>query len=291
MKKILTKYLVVLISVFLGVLFIMPSSIMAYTFPSTNELNKTQQAPGHVGQLVPYVNLVEASVGKVKLDFVGGFVGGAYFEYRIDGVVVTSGTPQPVTGDFEYPGVWVVANTTVQREISANEKVEVRLALGGERDWDFDWTTFTVLPQPVAEPAAPAGNVVFTITASTGGNGSITDPGAFNINVGAQKIYTMTPDSGFVVADVLVNGVSVTAVTSYLMTGIAANQTINVTFSSAPAPAVAVAAITTGTLEVAAITELPRTGNNMLFYVIGFALMAVGVAFGSVFIPKALRKR
>lgn len=148
MKKLLTKYLVVLISVFLGVLLIMPSLIMAdgYTFPSTNELNKAQQAPGHEGQLVPYVELVEAGVGYVKLDFVGGYVGGAYFEYRIDGVLVTSGTPHLVViGDFEYPGVWVVANTTVQREISANIKVEVRLALGGERDWDFDWTTFEVL--------------------------------------------------------------------------------------------------------------------------------------------------
>ena len=63
---------------------------------------------------------------------------------------------------------------------------------------------------------------------------------------------------------------------------------------------IAVAAITepvitedneTAVIEVAALQELPRTGNNMLFYVIGFALMAIGVAFGSVFIPKALRKR
>ena len=44
-------------------------------------------------------------------------------------------------------------------------------------------------------------------------------------------------------------------------------------------------------IEVAALEELPRTGNNMLFYVIGFALIAVGAAFGSFFIPKALRKR
>jgi uncharacterized repeat protein (TIGR02543 family) len=70
-----------------------------------------------------------------------------------------------------------------------------------------------------------------------------------------------------------------------------------------PGPSITVAAITeppvvveeepapVETVQVAAIQELPRTGNNMLFYVIGFALMAVGVAFGSIFIPKALRKR
>ena len=146
---------------------------------------------------------------------------------------------------------------------------------------------------PITPP--PAGTAVYNITASADAGGSITDPGAFNINVGAQKIYTMTPDPGFVVADVSVNGVSVGAVTSYLITGIAANQTIHVTFSSPPAGEIVVAGITEEAaeevIEVAGIQELPRTGNNMLFYVIGFALMAIGVAFGSFFIPKALRKR
>jgi hypothetical protein len=158
-----------------------------------------------------------------------------------------------------------------------------------ELDEEYDTANLifnnTVIPTD-GGAAAPTGNVVFTITASTGGNGSITDPGAFNINVGAQKIYTTTPDSGFVVADVLVNGVSVGAVTSYLMTGIAANQTISVTFSSAPAAEVAVAALTEGTVEVLAFT-----GNNSLFYVIGFALMAIGIAFGSFFLSKTFKKR
>ncbi len=34
------------------------------------------------------------------------------------------------------------------RTFTANATVEVRLALGGERDWDFDWTTFYVVPSP-----------------------------------------------------------------------------------------------------------------------------------------------
>ncbi|MBA7496925.1 hypothetical protein ES702_07534 [subsurface metagenome] len=146
MKKFLIGFLV-----FVLVLFMLPAVVHAnpgYVFPSTNELNKAQQVPGREGQLAPYVDLVEASVGKVKLDFVGGWAGLAWFECRIDGVLVTSGTPHPVVvGDFIYPGgVGVNANDTVQIEISANKYVEVRLALGGERDWDFDWTRFDVLP-------------------------------------------------------------------------------------------------------------------------------------------------
>jgi hypothetical protein len=31
---------------------------------------------------------------------------------------------------------------------SAKRTVEIRLALGGEREWDFDWTLFAVGPTP-----------------------------------------------------------------------------------------------------------------------------------------------
>ena len=128
-------------------MFVLAGSAFAYSFPSTNQLNKDKQTPGYIGQNTPYVELVEAGVGKVKLNFVGSYVGGHYFEYRIDGVLVTSGDPHMILiGEYEYPGVWVIANTTVQREINSSSYVEVRLALGAENDWYFDWTRFDVLP-------------------------------------------------------------------------------------------------------------------------------------------------
>lgn len=40
--------------------------------------------------------------------------------------------------------------TIVVRTFDADETVEIRLALGGERDRDFDWTTFEALPIPGA---------------------------------------------------------------------------------------------------------------------------------------------
>lgn len=147
MKKILT--IVITLAMFL----FGAQSVMAYTFPSTNELNKAKMVPGREGQLAPYVELIEAGVGDVDLRFVGGYSGLAYFEYRLDGLVKTSGTVHPVTGDFIYSGVSVNANTIVTRTFTANDKVEVRLALGGERDWDFDWVTFNVLPVPFVRSA------------------------------------------------------------------------------------------------------------------------------------------
>jgi hypothetical protein len=57
----------------------------------------------------------------------------------------------PSTNDVIHPGVCVDGRSAslcpagpVEQTFSAAATVEVRLALGGERDWDFDWTMFTV---------------------------------------------------------------------------------------------------------------------------------------------------
>lgn len=157
--------------IFIGLLFIAILSMVfltsvgslsadGYSFPSTNELNKNQLVPGREGQKAPYVEQTDVGVGWVELTFYGGWVGGAWFESRIDGAVKTSGTPHPVViGDFIYPTVSVPANAVVTKVFNANEKVEIRLCLGGERDWDFDWTTFYPLPKPVVtaeQETAPA---------------------------------------------------------------------------------------------------------------------------------------
>lgn len=120
-----------------------------YVFPSTNAANALA---GH-----PHVTLVAAAPGTVTLDFVNTTNSLAFFEYRVDGVVQPTGSPHPVVvGDVIYPGVCVdsrlagpapgCAAVSIERSFVAAEKVEVRLALGGERDWDFDWTPFEVEP-------------------------------------------------------------------------------------------------------------------------------------------------
>jgi len=117
----------------------------SYDFPSTNELNRDREVPGREGQNAPHVNLVSATASTVTLEFVNEAPGLAFFEYRIDGVAVAAGTPHPVvSGSFIYPGVAAFSGDIVERTFAADEKVEIRLALGGERDWDFDWTTFEV---------------------------------------------------------------------------------------------------------------------------------------------------
>jgi hypothetical protein len=71
----------------------------------------------------------------------------------------------------------------------------------------------------------------YTITASAGLNGTITPSGAITVNHGSDQAFTITPDPNYYVADVLVDGVSVGAMTAYTFTTVTADHTINAIFT------------------------------------------------------------
>ena len=126
-----------------GALVVGVGTASAYDFPSTNSENR---ANGH-----PHVNEVGDGNCEVTLEFVNDTNSLAFFEYRIDGETPDSAdTDHPVVdGSVIYPGVGVDGRgesdpVTETQSFRASDTVEVRLALGGERDWDFDWTTFTI---------------------------------------------------------------------------------------------------------------------------------------------------
>ncbi len=73
----------------------------------------------------------------------------------------------------------------------------------------------------------------FTITASAGANGSISPTGATSVNCGTNKTYTITPNSCYQIATVLVDGVNnPTAVSTgtFTFSTISASHTISATF-------------------------------------------------------------
>ncbi|MCP4048625.1 MAG: hypothetical protein GY732_21825, partial [Gammaproteobacteria bacterium] len=71
----------------------------------------------------------------------------------------------------------------------------------------------------------------FTVTASAGTHGSITPSGSITVAQGDNRSYTIIPDSGYHVADVLVDGQSQGVVTSYTFSNVSANHSISATFS------------------------------------------------------------
>lgn len=192
----------------------------AYDFPSTNDANR---AAG-----LPHVDLVSTGPGRVTLEFVNTKPVTAYFEYRIDGQTVGT-TPHPVIeGDVIHPGVCVDGRTpppggcasgSFVQTFHADATVEVRLALGAERDWDFDWTSFAVgpkcgapgtnrfsvgdaaivegdsgsqrrlrIPVTISNPATSAISVDYLVDAGTAAN-----PDDFEAQVGKVKTLTFKP--------------------------------------------------------------------------------------------------
>ena len=71
---------------------------------------------------------------------------------------------------------------------------------------------------------------VYTIIATAGTGGSISPFGSVNVNGGDYQSFTITPDAGYQIADVLVDNVSVGVVSNYSFTDVSSNHTINATF-------------------------------------------------------------
>jgi hypothetical protein len=72
----------------------------------------------------------------------------------------------------------------------------------------------------------------YVVTATTHNGGIITPAGATTYTYGATPVYTITPNAGYHISDVKVNGVSVGAVTSYTFPAITADQTIEAEFAA-----------------------------------------------------------
>jgi hypothetical protein len=70
----------------------------------------------------------------------------------------------------------------------------------------------------------------FTITASAGTGGTISPSGAVSVPYGYAKYFSIRPNTGYKISKVLVNGVSVGAVTSYRFDNVINNHTISATF-------------------------------------------------------------
>ena len=68
--------------------------------------------------------------------------------------------------------------------------------------------------------------ITHTITASAGSNGNISPSGTITVNEGDNQSFSITPDQNYHVDDVLVDGSSVGAVTSYTFVNVTGNHSV-----------------------------------------------------------------
>ena len=83
---------------------------------------------------------------------------------------------------------------------------------------------------PASPP--PASTPQFTLTASTSAHGSISPSGSMSVAQGTSQLFTFTPEAGFSVGSVTLDGANLGAVTSYNLDNVQAAHTLVVTFVS-----------------------------------------------------------
>ena len=71
----------------------------------------------------------------------------------------------------------------------------------------------------------------YAITASAGANGTIAPAGVTNVMHGGSQTYTFTPDAGYIVEGILVDGIPVGHADSYTLENVTTEHTLSVIFS------------------------------------------------------------
>ncbi|MGN0166176.1 MAG: DUF6273 domain-containing protein [Lachnospiraceae bacterium] len=135
-------------------------------------------------------------------------------------------------------------------------------------------TSFTMPAEEVSVKAIYEAVPVteYTITATAGANGTISPNGAVRVTAGGSQTFTISPSSGYVIDSLKVDGLEVTAATSYTFSDINANHTIEAAFKQeSQTPVVTVPSITTqpgnATVKVGetATFTIAATGTDLTY--------------------------
>ncbi len=101
----------------------------------------------------------------------------------------------------------------------------------------------------------------YAINASAGAGGSISPSGAVTVTYGADQSFTITPNTGYRISDVLVDSSSVGAVTSYTFHGVTAEHTISASFVAIAPLSITTSSLPSGTVLTAYSQTLAATGG------------------------------
>ena len=103
------------------------------------------------------------------------------------------------------------------------------------------------------------------ITATAGEHGAIDPEGAVTVPKGKSETFTITPDSGYRIKDVLVDGKSVGAVSTYTFENVVDNHTIHATFARKHTPTPS-----TPTVEIPDDDALGLNTADHFAYIVGY---------------------
>ena len=146
------------------------------------------------------------------------------FAWNGDNETLTATIPAVEGAEYSFDGTtWSDSNTKTDCQPSTQYTGYIRMK--ETETHNASPATSSTATSPELKPET------YTITASAGTGGSITPTGDVTVNKGEDKTFTITPDEGYEIANVQVDGVSVTVTdNSYTFTGVQENHSISVTF-------------------------------------------------------------
>jgi hypothetical protein len=197
---------------------------------------------------------VRNSTGQIDVWRNGTFAGGSAANAIPDGQsTILSLVVQP-TGQFKVfangTQIMDITSTSSMTSLVPNVAGSFANALNVGRNNPDGWTTFNghigdVFVYKVALTTAERQQIeadlmprfVTTeqfITASAGANGSINPTGSVPVPPGGSQTFTLTPQPGYIVSTLTVNGSPQAASSSYTFTNVTSGQTISATFALSP---------------------------------------------------------
>ncbi len=152
--------------------------------------------------------------------------------YDLDGGTAAEGNPDSYTVETETitlknptrPGFTFTGWSGTGLTGENNTTVTIEKGSTGDRAYKAHWRF-----NPTSTGGG-FGSSTSTIGATAGTGGTISPAGSVSVRRGQDQTFTITPDKGYAIADVKVDGKSVGAVTSYTFRNVTAGHTIQATF-------------------------------------------------------------
>jgi len=126
----------------------------------------------------------------------------------------------------------------------------------------------------------------FSVTSAAGPNGAISPAGATAVAGGGSQAYAITPDPGFTVAALVVDGVTLPGATSYTFTNVTADHYINAYFAPSPLHIIS-AAGPNGIISPAGATAVTPGSNQIYSITPNTGFMVAALSVDGVVLPAA----
>ena len=157
-----------------------------------------------------------------------------YTQYTITAAAGTGGTITPSGATQVYKGDNAAFTITANNGYHIDDVLVDNVSVGAVSSYPFEDVaadhTISVTFEKNSGGSVTPTPTRYTITAEAGEGGSISPSGKVRVDRGDDQTFRITPDDGYEIADVLVDGKSVGAVSSYTFENVRASHTIEVVF-------------------------------------------------------------